>query len=657
MLNIDGIADCEWKFDNIGRVLAHDLIIMSGQMFLDLLKVKNVDFRLYFQDFSLIFIDQCEMSLDGHSYYTIVNLLNENKYEKPKIVGLTETLGKHVANNEECSMDSLADLCLNFNCFKIDIIKDSVEDFYQDIPKGFQDIVFCLSPPSFLHLLIIRESYTVENSVIEVMRKFDPDNILLQSAFPVIDEGGYENFCSNLVQSIQDKPEGPIKRGIIAAVDYLIILAVTLSLDTVIPTEYSFDNCLYKLKKWNDKFEDESTLTRKVFESYNRVINSKNDSRFKVLESENKYPLIRLEDTIRKVFNTNCKAKVLIRVGNGALALNLFRWLSTTEILKDYKISHSYIVGTNRQNLPDSSQDVYRFDKISKFFDGIINILITTDISQDDIDISYVDCFISYNCPVTYSKCTGNFKRSKGFPKFMALIVSEGLLELDDQKKFETDRMTNCIVERIRKMSDYEFKCFVEERNQINQTRNKNFEIAKKEISYKNEEKVFNITCCSCMSYICSSKDIGTFDNISNIIINSNVWSNVIYSKDKHYKYGRTFMRVGLVYCKKCKLVIPKDADENSALGSIIKLRQGFVIKLTVRNVIFTDILTKESTYKKSWNSIENYLFLPKEVSEEEYGIYCRESMCYDPDMHLEFMKKMSSYMGACRSSIFYKEK
>ncbi|CEF68814.1 P-loop containing nucleoside triphosphate hydrolase domain-containing protein [Strongyloides ratti] len=559
------------------------------------------------------------MSLEGHAYFTIVNLLKENKYEKPKVIGLTETLGKHISNNEECSMDSLADLCLNLNCYKIDIIRNSVEDFYQDIPKGFQEIVFCLSPPNFLHHLIIRESYTVEKAVVEVMGKFDPDNILLQSVFPGIDEGGYESFCNTLVQSIQDKPEGPIKRGIIAAVDYLVILAVTLSLDTVIPTEYSFDSCLYKLKRWNDKCEDESILTRKVLESYNRIINSKDDSRFKALESENKYPLIRLEKTLKKVLDTNRKAKILIRVGNGALALNLFRWLSTTQILSDYNVTHSYIVGTNRQNLTDTSLDIYRFDKISKFFDGLINILITTDVCQDDIDISYVDCFISYNCSVTYSKCTGSFKKSGMFPKIMALIVSEGLLELDDQKKFEKDRMTNCIVERIRGLSDQEFRHFIEERNRINQTRNKNFEIAKKEISYKSEGKVFNISCCSCMSQICSSKDIGIFDNISNIIINSNVWSNVIYSTDKHYKYGRTFMRVGLVYYK--------------------------------------DVVTNENIYKKSWSTIENYLFLPKEVTEEEYRIYCHESMCYDPDMHLKFMKKMSFYMGACRSSTFYKEK
>uniref|UniRef100_A0A0N5B7U6 RLR CTR domain-containing protein n=1 Tax=Strongyloides papillosus TaxID=174720 RepID=A0A0N5B7U6_STREA len=657
LLNIDGIADCEWKFDNVGRVMAHDLIIMSGQMFLDLLKVKNVDFRLYFQDFSLIFIDGCEMCLESHSYNAIVNLLKENKYEKPKIIGLTETLGKHVSNNEDCSMESLADLCLSLNCFKIDIIKRSVGDFYRDIPKGFQEIVFCLSPPNFLHHLIIRESYTVEKAIVEVMGKFDPDNVLLQSVFPGIDEGGYENFCNNLIQSIQDKPEGPIKRGIIAAVDYLVILAVTLSLDTVIPTEYSLDSCLYKLKRWNDKCEDESTLTRKVLESYNRVINSKDDSKFKALESEKKYPLTRLENIIRKVLDKNSKEKILIRVGNGALALNLFRWLSNTDILKDYNITHSYIVGTNRQNSVDVNMDTYRADKISKFFDGLINILITTDVCQDDIDISYVDCFISYNCSVTYSKCTGNFKKSGPFPKTMALIVSEGLLELDDQRKFEKDRMTNCIAERIRKMSDQEFRNYIEDREQIIQTRNKNFEIAKKEISFRNEGKVYDISCCSCMSYICSSNDIGIFDNISNIIINSDVWSNLIYSTDRHYKYGRTFMRVGLVYCKKCKSNIPDNSDENYALGSIIKLRQGFVVKLTVRNVIFTDVSTKENTYKKSWSSIENYLFLPKQVTEEEYRIYCYESMCYDPDMHLKFMKKMSFYMGACRSSIFYKEK
>uniref|UniRef100_A0A0N4Z173 RLR CTR domain-containing protein n=1 Tax=Parastrongyloides trichosuri TaxID=131310 RepID=A0A0N4Z173_PARTI len=657
LLNIDGIADYEKNFTNNNRVMAHDLVILSGQMFLDLLKVNNSDFKLYFQDFGLIFMDYCEVCLEGHAYQSIIRLLKENKYTKPKIIGITETLGKHLENNEQSSMDSIADLCTNFDCNKVDIVRRNIDDFYKDVPRGFQEIVFCLSSPNFFHQLIIRESYTIERLIIDVIKKYDPNNDTIQSRFPGIDEIMYENFCCNVLQSLQEKPENPMKKGIIYGIDYLICLASSLSIHNVVPTEYSFDNCLNKLKRWKEKCNEDTPLSKTIFESYNRVLSSKDNSKFLSTSRDKKYPLTRLEHVIRTVLNKNNKSKILIRVNNTSLALNIYRWLTNNDFFGKYDCTYAYLIESNKQSIDEENSDIYSNDRLTKFLEGRINVLITTDVCQENIDVSLVDCYISYNCAVTYTKCIGNFKRSGSFPKMMALIVSEGLLELDDQKLFERDRMINCVVEKLRKISDKEFKDFIDERNKIIKIRNKNYEIIKKEVSDRQDGKLYNISCNSCMTYICSSQDIGIFDNITNIVINSNIWSKVIYSTDKHYKYARTFMRVGLVFCKNCKKEMADNADENNSLGIIIKLRQGFVIKLTAKNIISTDIETKENHYKKGWCSIENSLFLSREISEEEYKHYCQESMCYDPDMHLMFMKKMSVYMGACRSSVYHKDK
>uniref|UniRef100_A0A0N5CAJ5 RLR CTR domain-containing protein n=1 Tax=Strongyloides papillosus TaxID=174720 RepID=A0A0N5CAJ5_STREA len=305
----------------------------------------------------------------------------------------------------------------------------------------------------------------------------------------------------------------------------------------------------------------------------------------------------------------------------------------------------------------NEEEDTIYHDRIRKFKDGKINILISTDVSQNDIDISTLDCFISYNCPITYTKYIGNFKTTDGYPKNMALIVTEGLLELDDQKLFEKDRMTNCIVRRLRKMSDYEFQSLIEERKKSNDIRNKNYVEVMKEYCNKNENAVYDISCSSCMTYLCSSKDVGIFENITNIIVTPDIWSKVTYVIDKHYKYTRAFMRVGLVCCKVCKKNNGvDDIDENNTLGTIIKLGQGFVIKLAPKNLFFTDTVTKEQHYKRGWNAVETNLSLGNEISEDDFLEYCQESMCRDPEMHLLFMKKMSNYISVCRNSVYHKD-
>uniref|UniRef100_A0AC35U0P7 40S ribosomal protein S7 n=1 Tax=Rhabditophanes sp. KR3021 TaxID=114890 RepID=A0AC35U0P7_9BILA len=72
------------------------------------------------------------------------------------------------------------------------------------------------------------------------------------------------------------------------------------------------------------KVEDRSQSTiKKVFDSCNRVFLLQNQPEFKAAANEKKYPLVRLERTIRGVLSKNNKARILVRVDNGALALNL----------------------------------------------------------------------------------------------------------------------------------------------------------------------------------------------------------------------------------------------------------------------------------------------------------------------------------------------
>uniref|UniRef100_A0A0K0FN25 RLR CTR domain-containing protein n=1 Tax=Strongyloides venezuelensis TaxID=75913 RepID=A0A0K0FN25_STRVS len=658
LLNVDGIADYERNFTNINSILAHDFVVMSGQMFLDLIKVNNPDYKLYLQDFSLIFMDHCEISLEGHPYCSFIKFYNENNNKKPKLIGITESLGRHLENNEDNSMNALGDLCYNFSASKIDIVKNNAEDFYKDVSKGFQEIVICLSTPNFFIQIINRESYTIEKEISNVLSELLSDDNFKELKFPGIeDTGTYYEYCDSVIQIIQQQSDENIKKSLLSAIDFLCCLSFTLSIHNVIPTEYSFENCVSTLRRWSQNCDESQLLSKKLLESYNRILQSRNDPKYKTILDEKKLSLVRLEHIIKQSIKKNFKSKIFIRVSNEIVALTLDRWLSNNDFMEKYNCIHTYVINVSDQDPQNEEEDTIYHDRIRKFKDGKINILISTDVCQNDIDISTLDCFISYNCPITYTKYIGNFKTTDGYPKNMALIVTEGLLELDDQKLFEKDRMTNCIVRRLRKMSDYEFQSFIEERKKCNNIRNKNYVEVIKEYCNKNENAVYDISCSSCMTYLCSSKDVGIFENITNIIVTPDIWSKVTYITDKHYKYTKAFMRVGLVCCKVCKKDnAVDDINENNTLGTIIKLRQGFVIKLVPKNLFFTDTVTKEQHYMRGLNAIETNLSLGNEISEDDFLEYCQESMCRDPEMHLLFMKKMSNYISACRSSMYHKD-
>uniref|UniRef100_A0AAF5HX78 RLR CTR domain-containing protein n=1 Tax=Strongyloides stercoralis TaxID=6248 RepID=A0AAF5HX78_STRER len=657
LLNIEGVGDFENNFNNINGIMAHDLVIMSGQMFYDLLKVNNSSYRLYFQDFSLIFFDRCEEAIETHAYYSIMKLYNENKYNKPKLIGITEYLGKHFENNEESSMDKLADLCHTFRCNKIDIVKDNIEDFYKDVPKGFQEIVLCLSTPNYFNQMIIRESYTIEKAINKYLCELTGDKNYEEHKFPSIEESDtYEAYLNNIIQTIQQQPDENIKKTLLSAINFLSCLVFTFSLHSVITMEYPLEHCITKLRHLIQNCDENLLLSKVLLRSHNRILKIHSDTSYEKAREERSFPLLRLGHFIKQSIKKNAKSKILIRVNNEILALALDRWLTNNDFRKKHNCSHTYVINLSDYHPESEDQVTFYQERMKKFKDGKVNILITTDISQEDINLNIVDCFISYNCPVTYNKPTGDFKAIDGYPKNMVLIVSEGLLQLDDQKRFEKDRMINCVVRRLRRTTDDQFKCFIEERVRINEIINKNHLEIMKEISNNVQNTEYEIKCSSCMTYLCLSKDIGIFDKISNVIVNPNIWSKVIYVTDKHYKYTRTIMRVGLVYCKACKGQSSGEINENNALGIIIKIRQGFFIKLIAKDVIFIDTVTKKEHYKKEWNAIENNLFLANEISEENYLKYCHETMCCDPEMHLLFTKKMSNYINICRSSVIHKD-
>ncbi|CEF62351.1 Hypothetical protein SRAE_1000062400 [Strongyloides ratti] len=656
LLNIYGVVDCEKNFNNINKIMAHDLVIMSGQMFYDLLKVNNSNYKLYFQDFSLIFIDHCEEIIEAHIYNSIMKLYNQYIYKKPKLIGITEYLGRHAENSENNSMDRLADLCHIFCCSKIDIVRNNIEDFYIDVPKKFQEIVISLSVPNCFNQMIFRESYTIEKAIDKYLCELSGNKNYQENKFPDIEETEtYETYLNNIVQIIQQQLDENTKKILLSSINFLKCLAFTYSIHSVMPIKYLFNNCVLRLKRCIQNCEDISSLSKILFESYNRILLLNNDPKFEKTKEERNFPLTRLEKFIKQSSKKNYKSKILVRVSNEVIAVALDQWFAENDFRGKYNCSHTYVINFSDHNPNNEEIVTFYEERIQKFKDGKVNILITTDISQDDIDISILDAFVSYNCPITYNKPTGNFKASKGHPKNMILILSEGLLELNEQKLFERDKMMHCVATKLRKTNDEDFKRFIEKRIKINEIMNINYTKITKEFSNKNKDATYEIKCSSCMSHLCLSNDIGIFDNISNIIVNSNIWSKVIYTTDKHYKYTRTIMRVGLVYCKVCKTQTSDEIDENNALGIIIKVRQGFFIKLMTRDITFIDTVTKEEHYKKEWNLVENSLFLANEISEEDYFKYCQETMCHDPEMHLTFTKKMSSYINICRSSVNHK--
>ncbi|KAK5967418.1 DNA RNA helicase domain containing protein, partial [Trichostrongylus colubriformis] len=91
-------------------VLACDIVVMTPQILLNMLKSIRQDERLYVCDFSLLIFDEVHHCTKDHPYNILMQTIHDYQGPKPQTMGLTASLGAGMVLTEDGGMKAIYEL-------------------------------------------------------------------------------------------------------------------------------------------------------------------------------------------------------------------------------------------------------------------------------------------------------------------------------------------------------------------------------------------------------------------------------------------------------------------------------------------------------------------------------------------------------------------
>uniref|UniRef100_A0AC34FBL8 RNA helicase n=1 Tax=Panagrolaimus sp. ES5 TaxID=591445 RepID=A0AC34FBL8_9BILA len=132
--------------DRLVDIMAGDIIVMTPQIFVNMLSSPLKSQKIYLSDFTLMVFDECHHCNEGHPYNVVMNHVRGSKI-CPQIVGLTASTGSGKSKggkiNPEDTLNHIIALCARLMAVTISSvkIKQNVEDLLSKISQPVDDFI------------------------------------------------------------------------------------------------------------------------------------------------------------------------------------------------------------------------------------------------------------------------------------------------------------------------------------------------------------------------------------------------------------------------------------------------------------------------------------------------------------------------------------
>uniref|UniRef100_A0A158R4E3 RNA helicase n=1 Tax=Syphacia muris TaxID=451379 RepID=A0A158R4E3_9BILA len=94
-------------------ILASDIVVLTPQIFINLIRNIRKDDRLFFTDFSMLIFDECHHCDGDHPYSVLMRMLHDFQGPKPQIIGLTASIPVGSGGlNPEAALNVLSAHCI-----------------------------------------------------------------------------------------------------------------------------------------------------------------------------------------------------------------------------------------------------------------------------------------------------------------------------------------------------------------------------------------------------------------------------------------------------------------------------------------------------------------------------------------------------------------
>nr|WLW15875.1 LGP2 [Spinibarbus sinensis] len=501
--------------DLFGRLVkASDLVVCTAQILENALINMEEEKHVELTDFTLLVIDECHHTQKESVYNKIMGRYVEKKVRKegnlPQILGLTASPGTGGNRQLDKAVEHILQICAN-----LDSVIVSTKNFTPVLrkvvpkPKKQYDIAEKRALDPFgdhlkAMMLMIHEFMpsTVSRSLREMgTQEYEADVVELEKA-GVKNENRLISQCALHLRQYNDA---------------LLINDTVRMVDAFRGLDDFYNSRKTKLLDGTDIFLqglfDENRVELKQLASNARYENPK---------------LARLQRTLQEEFNNeNSRGILFSKTRRGTHCL--FDWVNSNPALQRVNIRAGILTGagTGANHMTQNEQK----ETIKHFRNGILNLLISTSVAEEGLDIPECNLVVRYGLltnEIAQQQASG---RARAMNSVYSVVAEEGGREIRREHINEyLESLTAKAIDQVQQMSPREFRRKITELQQIAVMIRIQANRKKDERKQRYSPGQVQFQCRGCFLLVCDGEDLRKIENTHHVNINTEF--------ERHYRAG-----------------------------------------------------------------------------------------------------------------------
>ncbi|NXA09263.1 DHX58 helicase, partial [Sapayoa aenigma] len=569
-----------------------DIVICTAQILQNALVSKEEDLHVELTDFSLLVIDECHHTHKDAVYNKIMLRYLQCKLsgqqDLPQILGLTASPGTGGATSFKGAVEHILQICANLDTEKIMSAQEEVQHLQSHVPQPRKQYDLCQE------------------------RAQDPFGERLKKVMAQI-------------QQYMEMPDLPWDFGTQVYEQRIVELEKRAAERFCRKTRV----CALHLRKYNDALLINDTVRMvDAFQCLQQFYSAERDTKdpterflaatfeenrvsLQALAGDQRYEnprLDKLEGILQEHFQPLGTSRGIVFTKTRQSAHSLLSWLQGTATLRGQHIRAAVLTGAGYSNQTRHMTQNEQQDVIKKFRKGALNLLFSTSVAEEGLDIP--EC----NIVVRYGLMTNEIAMMQAQGRARAENSVYSILAKANSKEVSRELLNEDLVElmeraihAVQAMPKQEYCQKIQELQQVAVASWLMKEVRISERQQRHDPDAVYLYCVSCSAAVCRGSDIRTVEGMHHVNVNPNFRLYYRVSSGK-IQFQRTFKdwEPGCrISCSEC----------SQDWGMEMLYRQVTLPILCIKNFV-VETPAEKRRYKK-WSSVT----FP--IKEFDYLEYC----------------------------------
>ncbi|XP_039613432.1 interferon-induced helicase C domain-containing protein 1 isoform X2 [Polypterus senegalus] len=552
-------GDSQLKISFTDAVRESDVIICTAQILENSLsRAKEEGYNgVRLSDLSLIIIDECHHTNKDSVYNNIMTRYIKQKIKNnslrkkgekevplPQILGLTASPGVGGAKNQQKAEEHILKICANLDASRIMTVRTNVSELQCKVKEPYKKFAIAEE----------RRSDPFGDVIKRIMQDIHNYCNMCPSSDP-----GTQNYEQWVVQ-IEKKAAKEENQKERVCAEHLRKYNETLQLNDTIRMSDALKHLkkFYeeeKMRKFNLEQDESLEITETDKYLFKLFQENKNEleSLAKNPENENG-KLAKLRTTILQQYAKMSKTKGIIFTQTRVSAIALHQWIEDNKKFTELGVKSKYIIGAGHSNLVKPMTPAEQRSVIEKFRCGVVNLLVSTTVTEEGIDIEECNIVIRYGLVTNEVAMVQARGRARAEESSYALVAQEGsgVVERESVNVYREKMMISAI-ENVQKLSEAEYLKKIQVL-QIQTIKEKTLRKKKKMMKVvRDNPSQVTFLCRNCSVFVCTGDSIQVIERMHHVNVREEFKKLFIVRENKSLQDRCLDYQVnGEIACKKC---------------------------------------------------------------------------------------------------------